>query len=238
VPRKTAITDAELAAIEITPFPQQVWFDVFTLVPHPDNYNTHPQSQIENLKGDLRRFGQRRPIVVQIKNKQPLIVAGHGLTIAFQQLTRENRKKWGLIWGTLVPETWTDDDVIGYLTADNETSRGAIKDTDLLVDILERQQKAGQQIASLGFTKTDYALLLKSRPTLLPTLPEEKKVNAEPLHEMFSFGTIRQVVFQYDVATYEDVLSQLEQIREQRQLETNADVLVHLLEQYWEGPAS
>jgi hypothetical protein len=220
----------QLDILEDVPFPEQRWLDVFTLVPHPQNYKRHPQDQIENLKADLKRFGQRKPIVVQLIDRMPRIIAGHGLTIAFQQLAKENLQKWGTIWSTLVPAGWTDDDIIGYLAADNETSRGAEDDTELLADILERQQSQGFPIESLGFNSTTYSDLMTSLQKFTP--PEQLGRTMVDDLDAFTYGTLRQVVLLFDVADYVTFLDRMTIVREHAGVETNVDTVQAMMEYY------
>lgn len=153
---------------QLMALPRQAYIDITTLVPNPENYNVHPKDQIDRLVASLERFGQVKPIVVQYQHSQAVVVAGHGLLQAFQQLAKHNLGKWGQVWSTIVPDDWDDNMILGYLVADNETARGSEHDNELLADIIERQQKAGYTLASIGYTKQMYddLLSLLSAPDL------------------------------------------------------------------------
>jgi len=213
--------------------PEQMFVDIQTIARNPANYKRHPREQIERIAASYRRFGQRKPLVVQKKNEQVTLVAGEGGLSALRVLAQEDAEKWSQAWVTLVPEDWTDDDILGYLVADNETQRGAESNEEFLADILERQQAGGFDYQSLGFSSTDYHLLMKDRAPVLPLAQEQESEQTEERKpsdlDQFNFGTIRQLVFQYDVETYQKVIAQLDQYREQRGLETNSDVLIELL---------
>jgi hypothetical protein len=147
-------------------FPHQLMIDVFSLRGDQLNYNRHPKEQIDALVADLRRFGQRKPIVIRNSDGAPTIVAGEGLTLAFRQLAKENLKQWGMIWATLVPDEWDDETARGYLVADNRTAQLANPDNDTLVGILERQLQGGYSLTTMGFTQVTYAELVASTVAL------------------------------------------------------------------------
>jgi ParB-like chromosome segregation protein Spo0J len=213
--------------------PQQAYIDITQIARNPQNYKRHPREQIERIAASYRRFGQRKPLVVQKKNEQVTLVAGEGGLSALRVLAQEDAEKWSQAWVTLVPEDWTDDDILGYLVADNETQRGAESNEEFLADILERQQAGGFEYKSLGFNDIDYQALMKDRLPVLPATHDQEateQVEQKPSDlDQFNFGTIRQLVFQYDVETYQKVIAQLDQYREQWGLETNSDVLIELL---------
>lgn len=154
----------------VTQFPHQIWIDINLLEGHKKNYNQHPKSQIDGLIADLKRFGQQKPIVIQNKNGTPTIIAGHGLVLAFKELAKHNVKEWGIIWAKVVPEEWSDEDVEGYMAADNETGRLAEPDNAGLLAILDSQRASGYDLLTLGFTQAAYQELVAS-------------VNAVPMFE-------------------------------------------------------
>jgi hypothetical protein len=124
------------------------------IIPNPENYNQHPLEQIEALKADFKRFGQVKPYVVKQKDETTFMLsAGEGCTIAAGELLQEDPKKYAHL-GTakimIVPDWWTDDDVEGFMTADNETARMSYPDEAKFIRILQRQQEAGYDLRSLG----------------------------------------------------------------------------------------
>lgn len=125
------------------------------LMPHPRNYRSHPESQVERLSASLARFGQVRSIVVQAgADGRYLIVAGHGLA--------EAAKREGLteLHADVIPAHWTAEAIEGYLIADNESSREAEDDLTALAAMLEEQRAAGYHLESLGYSDDDLAALL------------------------------------------------------------------------------
>lgn len=114
------------------------------LTPHPRNYRQHPDGQIQKLVASLKRFGQGRSIVVQDGPESYLIVAGHGIVEAARQL------RYSELRADILPADWTSEQVDGYLVADNLHSQDAQDDDAVLAALLQEQQDAGFDLASLG----------------------------------------------------------------------------------------
>lgn len=116
------------------------------LRPHPRNYQAHPAAQITKLAASLKRFGQRKNIVVWQQDGFFYVVAGHGLVEAAQQINYP-----ALLANVFPPET-PEDEIIGYMVADNETARWAEPDLAQLEALLQSQLDAGYPLESVGYT--------------------------------------------------------------------------------------
>src|SRR6267142_3795145 len=122
-----------------------------SLIPHPRNYVEHPQAQIDDLKASLLRFGQIKPIACQRcpGTETYMILAGHGLLQAMQSIQEDTRipnpvkSRFTSIKIELVPDDWSPTDAIGYMLADNETSRKALPIEAQLASLLEEQLHNG-----------------------------------------------------------------------------------------------
>ncbi len=79
------------------------------LKPHPRNYNRHPDDQVERLAQSLRRYGQRKAVVVQRSTMR--ILAGEGVWLAARLAGIE----------TLTVDLWdcSDEEALAYLVDDN-----------------------------------------------------------------------------------------------------------------------
>jgi ParB-like chromosome segregation protein Spo0J len=140
-----------------TPIKQNKIVPVVMLYPHPRNYRQHPPSQIQKIKASLERFGQGRSIVVQGNaDTTYTIVAGHGVFEAAQGLG------WTELRADILPPEWTDDQVTGYLVADNNLSKGASDDDELLAELLQAQSNAGYDLASLGTDAEELRQMLEA----------------------------------------------------------------------------
>jgi DNA modification methylase len=127
-----------------------------TLIPHPDNYRSHPDEQVQKLVLSLQRFGQGRSIVIQDSPGKQLIVAGHGIVEAAKAL------KWPEIRADILPADWTPEQIRGYLIADNQHSQGASDDEAILARLLQEQQDLGIDLASLGTDDETLRQMLES----------------------------------------------------------------------------
>lgn len=134
------------------------------LKPHPRNYRQHPPSQVAKLVASLSRFGQGRSIVCQDGPEGYLIVAGHGIVEAAKKLNYTELR------ADILPANWTSDQIDGYLVADNLHSQDATDDEAMLAEILEEQQDAGYDLASLG---TDDEALRQILEALTPASSDE-----------------------------------------------------------------
>lgn len=130
------MTDSPLKQNRIVPIDK--------LNPHPRNYRKHPDAQVSKLVSSLTRFGQGRSIVIQDGPQGFLIVAGHGIVEAAKKLQYKELR------ADILPANWTPEQVDGYLLADNLHSQEAEDDEALLVALLQEQQDAGYDLASLG----------------------------------------------------------------------------------------
>ena len=142
---------------------------------NPENYNEHPRLQLDALKEDFKRFGQIKPYVVKQQGEgHYLLAAGEGCLTAVQELLAEDARRFAHLRTAkivIVPHWWTDVDIEGYMTADNETGRLSFPDEARLIDLLRRQQEAGHSLLSVGHDEVSFAdLLAKYEPADLDAL--------------------------------------------------------------------
>ncbi|HZU01553.1 MAG TPA: DNA modification methylase [Ktedonobacteraceae bacterium] len=128
-------------------------------IPHPRNPRQHPPDQISDLRASYRRFGQYRSLV-GIENTatdgKTWIAAGCG---TLQAMNEEHAPMVDV--GYLPPET-PEDVVIGIMVADNNLSNKAVDDNELLAALLEEQQNAGYDLASMGSDEETLRQMLES----------------------------------------------------------------------------
>src|SRR5947209_5357965 len=125
---------------------------IYDLTPSPENYNTHPQEQLEELKASLRRYSQVEDIVVKaLPDGKYKIVAHEGVTTAALQLLEsgecQHLEQCSI---AIVPNSWNDLDVKGYMVTSNQTPLKSEPDDTALAQLLQEQQDAGFDLASLG----------------------------------------------------------------------------------------
>lgn len=124
---------------------------------HPRNYKKHPETQLVKLRESLKRFGQVKPILIQMQpgDHRFVIVAGHGVFEAAEDLG------WEHIAASLAPRYWTPSDALAYLIADNETSNDAEINELMLAELLEESRNCGYDLAALGSSEAQLAALLE-----------------------------------------------------------------------------
>jgi ParB-like nuclease domain len=143
-----------MAQEKLIPVQKNIAIPISALYPHDKNFREHPTEQIAMLKSSLERFGQVRSVVATPNNDGSYtIVAGHGVVEAAQKLIAANpeyAERFGRIRCDIIDASWPQEQILGYLAADNLISNHAQDDEQLLVQLLTEQQSAGYDLASLG----------------------------------------------------------------------------------------
>jgi hypothetical protein len=133
------------------------WVPLASLHPHPRNYRSHPEDQIEHLAASIEQHGYFRPVVIA---RDGTILAGHGVVQASGHLGVERVPAVRL---NLDPES---PPALKILTLDNELPRFAEVDDRALSFLL--RDIAQQDVTGLVGTGYDdaklAALLLVTRP--------------------------------------------------------------------------
>jgi DNA modification methylase len=132
----------------------------------PANARRHPEANLEALKGSLRVYGQRKPVVVN--RRTGTIEAGNGTLQA----------ALGLAWSHLAV-VYVDDDpttAVGFSIADNRTAELAEWDRDaldkLLSEIQTQDPALDRMLADLG-TSLGQIRPGRTDPDDIPQPPEE-----------------------------------------------------------------
>jgi hypothetical protein len=107
---------------------------------HPQNYRAHPPEQVSAIKASLTRLGQFRAVVV---NTEDTILAGHGVVQAAQELG----------WTEITVHVFEGDEAEQRLVmvADNELSRKAEDDDQLLMELLRELD----DLSGTGWTRDE-----------------------------------------------------------------------------------
>lgn len=165
----------------IQQFPGEiVLLDIGVPVLDPENARKHSARNVESIKESLLKYGQRKPIVIQIKSK--VVIAGNGTLIAARAL------EWKQIACVFTDLTKTQ--ARGYGITDNRTSELAEWDYQNLANHLRGLEKAGQRPPGWLDYEIGPLLLAKWGP------PAETDHNPEhlKLHRLdFSVGEWRTI---------------------------------------------
>ena len=144
----------DLIEFRENPF-QTIRMNVADLKSHPQNYQLHPDNQLDQIEASIRQHGFYRNIVVSSDN---VILAGHGVV---QAVARMGKKRVPVIKLELHS---SDPKALKVMTSDNEINNLAkVNDralTDLLKGLLELEGPMAligtgfdaNQLAALAFT--------------------------------------------------------------------------------------
>jgi len=128
------------------------------------NARKHSEENISAIAESLRRFGQRKPIVVTHDNR---VIAGNGTLEAARFLG------WSDIAVVRAPEDWSDDQVKAFALADNRSAELAEWNPEVLSAQLLELDEAGFDIEALGFDAVKVAVEDSETPKDDYSVPEE-----------------------------------------------------------------
>jgi len=114
---------------------------ISSLTLDPSNARKHSEVNLRAIANSLRRFGQRKPIVVQGST----VLAGNGTIEAAKSIG------WTEIVIVRVPDEWDSDTAKAYALADNRSAELAEWDEVVLAQQLMELQDEGWDIADIGF---------------------------------------------------------------------------------------
>ncbi len=125
---------------------------IASLTPDPRNARRHSDRNLAAIVESLKRYGQRKPVVVQ---RQGMIVrAGNGTMVAAQALG------WTHLAALIVDEN--DIDAQGFALADNRTAELAEWDYEELTNIIRDLHTAEVDVGGLGWADFELDPMLKA----------------------------------------------------------------------------
>lgn len=114
----------------------------------PKNARAHPKRNIETIKRSLKKFGQRKPVVLQARSgKKPIARAGNGMVIAAKELG------WTEIAAVTVAEG--DRQAEAFAIADNRSSELSLWNTDVLGDLMKALRADDWNLEDVGFDQRE-----------------------------------------------------------------------------------
>jgi ParB-like chromosome segregation protein Spo0J len=116
-----------------------------SLVLDPANARKHDAKNLEAIKGSIARFGQRKPIVVDINN---VVLAGNGTLTALRALGKTE------VW--IARTELKGAEAIAFSLADNRTSDLSVFDDEILGKTLQALREDGFDIGEIGFDVGDF----------------------------------------------------------------------------------
>lgn len=134
---------------------EMIRMNIKDLKPHPQNYQLHPDSQLDQIQASIEQHGFYRNVVIANDNT---ILAGHGVVKAAERM---GKKRVPVIKLDILPD---DPKALKVMTSDNEINNLAkVNDralTELLKGLLEIEGNGAlmgtgfdeNQLAALAFT--------------------------------------------------------------------------------------
>ena len=132
--------------------------DIDELLSHPQNYRTHPQDQLDEIKASIRANGFYRNVVVA---EDHTILAGHGVVEASKQLGMSQVQ---IVELPIAPDS---AQALKVLAGDNYLSKMAEDDDRMLTDLLKQVAELDDidGLAGTGFDEMNLAALaMVTRP--------------------------------------------------------------------------
>lgn len=163
--------------------------------PHPRNYRTHPEAQLEHLAESIRANGQYRPIVIA---RDGTILAGHGIALACGKL--------GLVTVAVVrmPYEPNEPAALKIVAGDNEvTALGEVDDrqlAELLREISASMPDDMNALLGTGMDKMQLAnLAMVTRPASeIASMDEALHWAGMPEYESKPAKVVLSVYFESD----------------------------------------
>lgn len=201
-------------AVEFSEVVREHLVPIDSVLPYPDNPR---RGDLKALKDSILTNGFYSVVVVQ--KSTGYVVAGNHRLKALQELG-----------ATEVPAMlmeMSDEDAKRIVLADNRTSDLAFYDDPTLFKLL---QDLDGDFSGTGYDKASYELLLQGLQGD-EILGQVNQGNApEDRLSGYLDSDIRSVILPYQGELYDIVAGGLKQLRERYGLDTNADVVAHLVE--------
>lgn len=123
------------------------------LTPDPKNARKHDAENLKILAESLKKFGQRKPIVISDSGQ---VVAGNGTLEAAKKLG------WLEIQAVRVPADWSPEMIRAYALADNRTAELSEWNTEELNAQLLELEGSGWELEDFGFVTVESSEALKN----------------------------------------------------------------------------
>ena len=140
----------------------------------PTNARKHSQRNLDAIAASLKKFGQRKPIVVH----KGVVLAGNGTLEAAKTLG------WTEIEIAEVPDDWDNDTAKAYALADNRTAELAEWDESELAKQLLELQDADWDIEELGFEVPALVDIEPGDEDEIPEPPVEPKTKLGDIYQL------------------------------------------------------
>ena len=185
---------------------QVVYKEVDDLIPYARNSKIHDETNVNLIAGSIKSFGFNNPVLLDGENG---IIAGHGRVLAAKKLGLKQIP-------TIELQGLSETEKRAYIIADNRLTEKSEWDKDMLGLELADLKALNIDLDSIGFNESEVEELLGAEAEF----PEIDDRDA-PLTKTFTVN--------YDNAEdYEEVISKIEQFKEEGEGNNNAKALLRL----------
>jgi len=183
------------------------------LIPYARNSRTHNEAQVAQIAGSIKEFGFTNPVLVDDFNT---IIAGHGRVMAAKKLGLEEVP-------VIVLSHLTDTQRQAYVMADNKIALNAGWDEEMLKLEVKDLAEAKYDFNLLGMTEVEFDMYSKAADA-----EAQDNQGGDPIDN--SETNVRQIIVNYPLDQYVDIIEKMANYAEQYALSNNTEVLSHLLE--------
>jgi DNA modification methylase len=155
----------------------EIW-PIGRLKANPRNTRVHPPEQIRQLAASLKNFDMLRPIVV---DEQGVILAGHGIWQAAQELRLEHVK-------VIIVDHLNEQQKRAYTIADNQLATASYWDLEQLKQELSDLEKQLADVSLLGFSPEELDRIVVNMPE--ERLADEEDAPAVPATPISVLGDL------------------------------------------------
>ena len=185
---------------------QVVYKEVDDLIPYARNSKIHDETNVNLIAGSIKSFGFNNPVLLDGENG---IIAGHGRVLAAKKLGMKQIP-------TIELQGLSETEKRAYIIADNRLTEKSEWDKDMLGLELADLKALNIDLDCIGFNENEVEELLGAEAEF-PKIDDRDA----PLTKTFTVN--------YDnVEDYEEVMSKIEQFKEEGEGNNNAKALLRL----------
>ena len=195
------------------------------LIPYERNPKIHSEQQIQQIADSIREWGWTVPVVIDESGN---VLAGHGRLFAAESIGIEEVP-------CVVASNWSEEQKKAYIIADNKVQENSSWDFSLLSEEINNLSENGFDLEKLGLSEADINLLQNLSPDeefkfdYDDVVPDVSDVSSsEPGKTTDGYVEFAVVLSEADK---KQLMSQINKVKADYQIESNADALMMIVNQ-------
>ena len=191
----------------------------------PDPNNANDEGDIPGIMRSLEALGQLKPIVVDADG---VVRAGNHTFLAAVELG------WTEVAATSA-EHLTDEQLTAFAIADNAIGRKSKFNDDMLAAQLADLREYEDLLAATAIEDDEFERLMATLDGDLPTVEGDSVgtandgLSAGDRKSLYEQSAVRSVVIAVSAEQYADLIAQMSVLRERLSLDSNAELILHLV---------